>query len=165
MNRSDRSRSRVGLAFSCTGPLLLLMAFAACRDKDPAPAAGAAPSVASSVAAPSPSPSPSPSSSVAVAAPASVPAVEDAGVEKAPGKARRLAAKPAAEAPVEAVVAPPSTPAEAAPAEARKRKKGPDMGNDLPYGATGAQSGAAVLKKAPLPAEDPWVKPGAATVQ
>jgi hypothetical protein len=123
---------------------------------------------------PNASPTSSPTSSVAMpAASTSAPVVTDdlkdasasaetdvdvdAGVDGGKRKLRRLGAGADASAPEPtAAVAAPS-PATSVDARAGKRGVKP-MGDELPYGGTGA-SAAPVLDKKPLVKEDPWGKP------
>ena len=151
----------MGLAF---GSALLVIAsmtsIGGCSEaKKEAPAAPAASTLATAaVSAPPSEPALAPS-----AAPPPEPELEavlvDGGADAGPRKLRRLGAKTDAGALVETVAAapPPDPPA----ADPRKGKKAPgaQMSDDLPYGGgSAAGSGAPVLKKTPLPSDDPWAK-------
>lgn len=57
----------------------------------------------------------------------------------------------------QASAAPPPVASAAPPAEPNGKRGATPMGNDQPYGASAA-SGAGILKKAPLPNDDPWKK-------
>lgn len=138
--------------------LFLLAALAACRgnkEKDkPGEVADAAPANLAPV--------PSQATSTTSAEPApgaeteseTVQDLADAG--DAGRRKRRLLKKdagPEAHLPESAPTAPPPATAES-PADKPQASK-PPMHNDQPYGASAA-SGAGVLKKAPLPKDDPW---------
>ncbi len=107
-----------------------------------------------------------------IAAPSAPPAAADAprdpapeeplraGVDAGPVKPRRLAKIDGGAAPVvpEALVAAGATEPAVDSAVKRKKPNAGSMSDEAPYGGDPAGSGAAVLKKTPLPSEDPWAK-------
>ncbi len=141
---------------------LLLLAAVGCQGKKDEPMASTVASAAASVAAPSASAGPGESSSPAIAARDPEPDLErgpDAGADGgAPRKLRRIVAASSA-SPVEpAAIVAGAQPPEAPDVKRPKGKAAPtQMGDELPYGGSaGAVSGSPVLKKTPLPSEDPW---------
>ena len=157
--RCGRRRSDLGLAF---GSALLVLASIACTEtKKEAPAAPAASALVATASSAQPAQSAQPALAADAAPPAEAEAeaVVDGGTDAGPRKLRRLVAKTDAGVLVETVAAAP--PPEPPAADPRKGKKvaGAPMSDEAPYGGgPAAGSGAPVLKKTPLPSDDPWAK-------
>jgi hypothetical protein len=158
MKRRGVRRGLLGFAFAFGA--LVSQASMGCRDPKredaPAPAGSAAAATAPNVVA-----SASASVAVAVAAPpeSTKEEVVDAGTDAGKRKLRRLVADApeagagaivteTAQAPLQAPASPPADPRGA-------KQPSKPMGDDLPYGGS-TGSAAPLLKKAPLPPDDPW---------
>lgn len=137
--------------------VLISSVTSACRDAkrtdDPNPSSAV--SSTASVAAPAP-PTSAPVATDDLKDASASPDI-DIDLDAGKRKLRRLGSVADASAPEPtAAVAAPTTPA---PADSRAGKRGAKpMGDELPYGGTGA-SAAPVLEKKPLVKEDPWAKP------
>ena len=150
-----------GLAF---GAALVLLCTAGCREsKKEEPTSAAAASAPASAAAEAPTASSIASTTAAAAPEPELVALGDAGADAGrPRRLRRLTAGAASAGAPEAVQA--GAPVAAEPlVAAEPRRPAPKtpsaMADDLPYGGA-AGSGAAVLKKTPLPTDDPWARSG-----
>ena len=159
---SKRHFSRTPADLIAFGLLVLLSSAAsACRDgkRTDDPNAGSTPSATSSVAVPAP-PTSAPvtvDDPKDASASAEVDLDVDAGIDAGKRKLRRLGfgADASAPEPTAAIAAP--KPAASSAVDARGKRVKP-MGDELPYGGTGA-SAAPILDKKPLVKEDPWGKP------
>jgi hypothetical protein len=144
----------VQLGLTLTLALLSAAASVACKDskKDP-PASETAAS-----AAPTPVAAPQAASAASAAPPApegELEEVPDSGVDGGTRKRRRLVGTDAGAGDTLAVATPPTTEPTPTPTSSGKRTPPAPMGNDQVYGASAA-SAAPVLKKKPLPDDDPW---------
>lgn len=147
----------MNFAFFRIGTVLLVLVSTACRastkETPPPPDAGG-PVTAVSAA-------PNSLSAAIPVAPAREPELEEPvrAADAGPVKLRRLvkidggAAAAAPEALVAAAAAEPAVDS----AKRRKPNAG-SMSDEAPYGGEPAATGAAVLKKTPLPSDDPWAK-------
>lgn len=144
---------------------ILLLAFVGCQGKKDEPVTSSVASAAAPIMAPSAGTSAAPADLGSMAVAARDPELDvertpDAGTDGGPvRKLRRIvaAASAASVEPASAIVAGAATP-DAPDVKRPKGKPVPtQMGDEQPYGGSpGAVSGAAVLKKTPLPSEDPW---------
>ena len=145
--------------------VLLSSAASACRDgkRTDDPNAGSTPSATSSVALPAP-PTSAPvtvttddPTDASASAEVDLDVDVDAGIDAGKRKLRRLGSGADASAPEPAAAIAAPKPAASSAVDARGKRVKP-MGDELPYGGTGA-SAAPVLDKKPLVKEDPWGKP------
>jgi len=153
-----RARSHQGLA-RCAA--LLVLSCVACREtkKEESSSVADASVSAPTAAAEAPAASGVASTSAAAAVVPELVALGDAGTDGGrPRKLRRLTAgaSSAGSPEVAGAVAPPEPVVAADPRRPNPRTP-TAMADDLPYGGA-AGSGAAVLKKTPLPTEDPWAR-------
>lgn len=141
------------------GLALLVSASVACRGKQDPGKESAAQADAAAAASPPSVPAASASTAAAVLPVEPDTVAEgpsDAGPDAGKRRLRRLVGADAGAAAVETQGAAVVEPAPADSAHAAAPGKRPaQMGNDVPYGGA-AGSGAPVLKKTPLPGEDPW---------
>lgn len=156
--RPGRRRSQLALAL---GSALLLLFSIACREakKEEPSAPDASPPMAAAVTAATAAPSESSSAAVGTRAPE--PDKEesvDAGTDAGRRKLRRLVAATASGEPVETAPAPPAPAEPTDPRRAAGRPTPAQMANETPYGGSAAGTGAPVLKKTPLPNDDPWAR-------